>query len=474
MIAKFLENLYFPFRIFTFLAIFFLIGIFISSFIAFDYTKTWPIALFLIPLLLFTALINYFLGNRFLVLLSFGIAVLLGAVTFYAYFDNIHTPTLSFGKKSEISGKIVIRPQVDFKQQKIVLEIDGQNHKKTLILINAPHYPEYKFGQSIKFEGAIEEPRNFSADFDYKGYLKGKLIYGIVNRPGEITITSSSNNASDHIISKLYDLSATFENSINRILPEPHASLASGILLGSKRNIPDALMNNLQITGLTHIIALSGFNVTIIIIVLAELLLGIIGRRRTFWLGTILIILFVIMTGNFSSAVRAAIFSVLLLFGRTYGRQADQTNIMLLAAIAMVVINPFILRSDLGFQFSFLAFMGLIYLSPWLSGLFERKFKFIPKSIRGMAAETLSAQIFVAPIILLQFGLISTISPLANVLVVWIVPYAMAFIFFAGLLGLIFAPLGILAGCIAWPSLEYMIWIVDWLSKVPAAAIKFK
>jgi competence protein ComEC len=342
-----------------------------------------------------------------------------------------------------------------------------------LLLVNLPHFPEVNYGDEIKLSGTIMKPGKFDS-FDYGQYLKRYLIFGVVNSPSNITDSGLSLNPFEKVKRELFYVSDYFENSLNRILPEPNASLAAGLILGIKRNIPESFKNDLSTTGLTHIIALSGYNVTIIVAVFSSLLLGILSRKRIFILGTVLVILFVLMTGAASSVVRAAIFSLLVIFGRTIGRQADFTNLLILAAVVMILLNPYVLRLDVGFQLSFLAFSGLVYLSPIVKKFFERKsFAQVPEFIKSILTETLSAQIAVLPLILAVFGRISIISPLANVLVVFMVPFAMAFSFVAGLLGIFFYPVGQFLGLFAWVTLEYIIKMTTLLARFPFASISF-
>jgi competence protein ComEC len=278
----------------------------------------------------------------------------------------------------------------------------------------------------------------------------------------------------DRFLSILFSIPNLFKSSLNKVLPEPHSSLSSGILLGSKRNIPDSLLLDLQKTGLTHIIALSGFNVTIIIAIFAQLLTVYLGRKRTFILGMILVIIFVLMTGASPSILRAAIFSFLILFGRTIGRAGDQTNLLLLTALLMTLFNPYLLSYDLGFQLSFLAFGGLIYLSPFFEKIFQKpRLNSLPNGIKSSLAQTLSAQLAVAPLIFFKFGLVSLISPLANLLVVGAIPWIMLMTFVTGLLSLIYIPLGKIMIVMLWPMLEYVIKLVEVLANLPFSSLKF-
>lgn len=402
-------------------------------------------------------------------------------ITYYSFFEYKVKPSLIYDQEFNITGRIVKKPEVDYKSQKIVVQIsnlsnsDGSKIKteEELLLVNLPHYPKVNFGDTIKFKGRIVKP-GMIEDFDYEKYLKRYLIFGLVMQPKDPIAFEEELNFGYLLKKQLFSISEHFEGAINRVLPEPEASLSAGLILGIKKNLPDDFKDALSATGLTHIIALSGYNVTIIIAVLGQILLGYFSRKQVFYLGTSLIILFVIMTGAAPSIVRAAIFSLMILFGKTIGRAGDFTNLLLFAALIMIFFNPYVLAYDVGFQLSFLAFAGLIYISPVVKKLFEKGFvSKIPEGPKSILIETLSAQIAVAPLILAIFGRISIISPLSNLLVLGVIPIAMALSFLTGIGTLIYYPLGKLLVIFTWPVLLYIIKSIEIMAKIPFASINF-
>lgn len=461
------------FRLFTIFCLSFLLGIFASSFLKIDFNRSLLILLVILAAFLFAAFFNFVYKNYLLTIISFCFIFILLGIGYYFSFESKNAPTLVFDQEQEITAKIIKKPELGVTNQKAIAKVINSGESRCVgnnVLINLPHYPSYQYGDTIKFIAKIEKPGKID-DFDYERYLKAKLVFGLVKYPKNIEKVSSDLSFSEKVYKSLYSVSIAFENSLNRILPEPQASLSAGLILGIKRNIPDTLNEALSVTGLTHIIALSGYNVTIIIIVLTDLLIGYIGRKNIFILGGSLIVGFVILTGAASSVVRAAIFSLMIIFGKTIGRRGDLTNLMLLAALVMILINPFSLRSDIGFQLSFLAFSGLIYLSPIIEKLFNKCWiGKIQAWIREPFRETLAAQIAVFPLILTVFGRVSIIGPLSNLVVLWIVPWTMAVSFVVGLLGIIFYPLGKIAALIAWPALEYVIKSVEYMAKIPGAS----
>ncbi len=465
----------YPFRVFTILISGFLVGILTSSYLEFDFQKSWQIFAYVAIALLFVALFNFIYKNKILTIVNWALIFIILGIGYYSYFDQRSNVSLPYDQEIGLTGTIVKKVERDYKKQKITLRITDSDTEegtdKVNILVNAPHYPEYRYGDIIRLSGKIVEPGEFDG-FDYSIYLRRYLTFGVVYRPEAIEKIGESDTFITSTKKALYSTSLAFEKSLNSSFAEPHASLSSGLILGVKRNMPDEFLEALNFTGLTHIIALSGYNVTIIVVALSALLLPVMGRKKVFWLSLILVIAFIILTGAASSVVRAAIFSMLIIFARTIGRRGDQVNIMLLAALIMVLINPYVLHDDLGFQLSFLAFSGLIFVSPILEKIFlHKKISKTPDWILLPLRETLSAQIAVTPIILIAFGRVSLIAPLSNLLVLWIIPLAMLLVFVVGLSGIVLPILGKALAYLAWPALAYIISVTRGLSKIPYSSI---
>jgi len=190
-------------------------------------------------------------------------------------------------------------------------------------------------------------------------------------------------------------------------------------------------------------------------------------RQQAFWFSIILIALFIIITGLQPSAIRAGIMGGLFLLGQYLGRMGVSSRSIVLAAALMLVQNPLLLRLDVGFQLSFLAMMGIIYLMP----IFQDWFKKIPDSsqLRSILAMTLSAQVFTLPILIYNFGYISFVAPITNVLIVPLLYWIMLFGFVFAFLGIIWQPLGWILSLPVWFLLTYITKIVNISLKLPFA-----
>lgn len=253
-------------------------------------------------------------------------------------------------------------------------------------------------------------------------------------------------------------------------MPEPHSSLALGILIGQRTTLPERVNERLNKTGLTHIIAVSGYNLTIIVQAVRRLL-----KKRSKYqvvlFSGLLIAGFLFITGFSASIVRAALVSGLSLAAWYCGRAFKPVLLLLLTAAVTAYVNPLYVWSDIGWYLSFAAFYGVLVTAPAVIKRFARK---EPKLIGGVVAETLCAQLLTLPIIMFIFGRVSVVSLVANLLVVPLVPFAMLFALLAGVNYMVF---GSLLSWLAFPAqaiLTYMLDIVKILGGLSFASVEQK
>lgn len=387
-----------------------------------------------------------------------GLLILLGLIIGLGYFNfwdvRQNAIKLSFGKEQIIEGQIIGHPDFSGNEANYIIK-----YQQTKIRLTTGRYPEYHYGDILRFKGTIKKSYPY---FFHQGIL------GQVYNPENI----EKNRSSGNIIRKtIYSIRDKFEESLNRSLTEPYASFAAGLVLGSKRNIPDLLMSDFNRTGTTHIVAVSGYNLTILITYIA-LFLGIFSRKLKFWGTLVIIIVLVIMTGAPASVVRAGILAGLVALGHFEGRRINMTILLLLVAAVMLFFNPYVLKYDIGFQLSFLAFAGLVYFSPIISNL--KVVKWLPSNLKSTFSETMAAQIFVLPILIFYFGRVSIISPVVNILILWIIPMTMGLVFAVGIAGLIWVSFGQIVGYLGWLLLKYIVVVVESSSKIPWASHELK
>jgi competence protein ComEC len=251
-------------------------------------------------------------------------------------------------------------------------------------------------------------------------------------------------------------------------LPEPQASFGMGLLIGDKSTLPKTATDNLSAVGLTHIIAVSGYNLTIIVLAVRRLL-----RKRSKYqstaMATILIGLFVLLTGSSASIVRAAIVSMLSIIAWYYGRKIRPLLLITFTAAITAFWNPLYIWSDAGWYLSFLAFYGVLVLAPLIH---RRFFANKPRGVLGLLIiESLCAQIMTAPYIIYTFKQLSLVALPANVLVVPLVPLAMMLSLIAGLGGMFVVSI---AGWLAWPAklvMTYMLDLAALFARIPHALL---
>lgn len=457
-------------RAFSIILLFFVLGIFVAPLISFELG-------YLIYLILgFLLVAFYFRKNIYIRTVFIIFAVFFGAILRYEAIQPMNKDNWIGdynGEKVEIVGVVDSEPESDKVTRYIVdpISLNGEKGVTGKVLLTIFNFPRYEFGDKVKITGELKEPQEFE-DFSYKDYLSKSGVYSTIDFQ-EVEKTKSQYVERSFTLAVwfrikliLSDIKNRFEESIERLLPEPHASFMDGLILGVKKSIPEWLMDDFSITGTTHIIALSGFNITIIVQIFRNLTKGL-SRRLSFWLPISGVFLFVVLTGAQASVVRAAVMGSMLLLARRLGRQSTAYTAIVLTAAVMIYLNPLILRFDIGFQLSFAAVMGLIYISP----IFEKAFVRLPNIINENLSLTLAAQVAAAPIIIYNFESFSVIAPLSNILILPLIPFTMLFGFLAATFGMVSGVLGNIFGWIAYGMLEYMIRSVGYLAEVPYASL---
>lgn len=237
----------------------FVIGIFLGDIIHID---LWWLVGIIIGLIIALIILWREIYWRLTLLILIGLTI---GLAYFNFWDvRQKAIELPYGKEMTIEGRIIGHPDLSGSQANYVLK-----YEETKIRLTTGRYPEYHYGDILKFKGTIKEPYPY---FFHQGILG--QVYNLekvekVGYYGNITIKI------------IYSIRDKFEESLNRSLTEPYASFATGLVLGSKRNIPDSLMSDFNRTGTTHIVAVSGYNLTIVIVWIA-LFLGIFSRKLKF------------------------------------------------------------------------------------------------------------------------------------------------------------------------------------------------
>ncbi len=308
--------------------------------------------------------------------------------------------------------------------------------------------------------------KTYSAKYQrgYKVQVTGKLYSVLGSRQagvyGSVVIISRTQTG-------LEKLRQRFIASINSTVPDPLNSFALGLLMGARSLIPKNLQNQLAIVGLSHLVAVSGYNLTIIVQTVRRLL----TRTSRFVALTINLWLiggFVVVAGTSASIVRAAVVSVFALITYYYGRKIKPWVLVAVPAVLTTLWKPEYLWSDVGWQLSFLAFIGILVVAPMIEKRLKR-----PTWVKKIIVEAFCAQLLTFPIILSVFHQFSVVGVLANVLVLPLVPLAMLASFVAGVINLLTPAFG-WASLPAYIVLKVMLGVVELLASLNWASISLK
>ncbi len=363
------------------------------------------------------------------------------------------------GQKQDFEG--IIAADVDTRTDKQLLTVKPNGFDQ-LVLITLPLGGHYFYGDRVWVVGTLALPKS-SDDFDYARYLEQKNVHATMYRPRVIVLKQHRGNRASEILLRV---KAAFMRRTSRILPPVEANLLLGILIGARKALPDEVINNFSVTGTSHIIAISGYNISIIVVALEQLAVYL-GRRFSMVLSLGIIAAFVIISGASSSVIRAALMGGLLILSFNIGRLYAVAPALSCAAVVMLLINPKILYWDAGFQLSFLATIGIIGFVPLLDDLTSRWPN--PLQLKSIVITTLAASLATAPLIAMQFGTFSVIGPVANLLVLPFVPITMLFGF------LIFLPgVGLGFGLLAHWLLWYMLAATKFFAQLPHASLPVK
>lgn len=370
------------------------------------------------------------------------------------------------GTEITLNARITGEPDLRETSQRIRVRTDSAD----TLLVVAPLYPSVASGDVIAIAGTLTRPEPFATDggrtFRYDRFLAKDHIFAIVERASIQKIASSSSPA-DRAWATLLSVKHAFQDGLAAALPEPYAALASGLITGGKQGLGARLLDAFVLSGLVHIVVLSGYNVMIV----AEAVmrsLRFLSRRGAAIAAGAVIGLFVLIAGAGAASVRAGVMAGLALTARATGRTYAVLRALAFAGFVMLLVNPLLLAFDPGFQLSFVATLGLVLGAPIISnalGFMRSAFW------RELLASTLAAQVAVLPLLLYQTGLLSFVSVPANLLVLPLVPLAMLLGLAAGAVGFIIPVLAPLFGLPALMALSYIVYVAETLAALPLASV---
>ena len=419
--------------------------------------------------------------------LILGAVFFVGAGRWQSVQPDISPSTLAYhndsGEYVMVEGLLVRPPDVRDTYTNLFVEVDtlkidgAQAAKPVKGRLQARVLPggNWRYGDRLRLSGYLETPSEGEL-FSYRAYLARQDVLSVMSRvEAEIILRDQGNP----LLAGIYALKARALALVYRIFPDPEASLLAGILLGEERGIPAPVQAAFKDTGTSHIIAISGFNMAILAALFAGIFGRLLGSRKGALAAVLGISLYTILVGANAAVVRAAIMGGLSIFARQVGRRQHGLNTLAFTAGVMALSNPQVLW-DVGFQLSVAATLGLVLYAEPLSGAFQR---LAARYIQQETAErlsrpvgeyflfTLAAQLLTLPVLAYHFRSISLVSLIANPMILPAQPAVMILGGIAVILGLLYYPLGQLAGYLALPFVSYTIHVVELFARVPKGVL---
>ena len=464
----------------------FLVGIFISSLLP---LPSLALLIGIVPAL--GGVILLWRGERERIIMLCITCLLIGAWR-YAYSSPVNdTQALSNfigAGKVEVRGNVSDEPTIQGRSRVLLItassiSLDGGNtwqdahgtlEARTLeTTIESPYGANY--GDDVELQGALQPPTQYS----------GAGVFATMAFP-RISVTGSGGNP---LIAALYHLRVLFAAVIAQSLPQPEASVLIAILLSLRTPALKPLTAFFNETGTAHLIAPSGFKVTIVAGLMMSSTRWLYEKRNSperrllpaerrrgnvrRWLATALVIasivVYTIISGASPAALRAGIMGIIVVIAPRVGRVYNVYTSLACAALVMNLFDPFLLW-DVGFQLSFTGTLGIVLLTPPIQRLLT-SLERLPggHTLGEISASSVAAVVATLPIMAINFNQVSIIAPVTNILTVPLLELLLIVGLLLCCLGLLFAPLGVLCGYALWPLLWYIINAIQWNASIPHA-----
>ena len=417
-------------------------------------------------------------------IISLYLAFIAGGIRYIDSLPDFQDPTYLSNFIDQESALSVTGVVVDFpdvrdqvtnlrvKTELIQISADGDPQPVWgFLLARVPAEEGVKYGDRVVLTGNLHTPPE-EEDFSYRSYLKRQGIYVYLPQ-GELQVVETGQG--NFLLQRIFTLKAQALKILYRLWPDPEASLLAGILLGVETGIPDQVQRAFRETGTTHIIAISGFNITIVAGLFSRIFSRLLNPRQGALAALIGISLYTLLVGADAAVVRAAVMGGLSIFAQQIGRRQHGLNAAALASLIMILINPQ-LPWDISFQLSLSATLGLIlYADPFAQRFVEFSSRFLTSDIVQRITQpvseyvlfTFAAQLTTFPVMLYHFHSFSMITFLANPAILPVQPPIMLAGGLALILGLVWFPLGKAAAPLVYPFVLYTIRIVEWFSTLP-------
>jgi competence protein ComEC len=391
-------------------------------------------------------------------------------ISFYygSFYKFLHQPNSYLksqnNNKIELRGVVIDEPVRKEKSTHVVVKTE---YGKVLLFANS--YPTLKYGDEISFKGRIRIPKSFKTEngkvFNYPEYLSKDHIHFTMTYP---SITKIKQKQGNFIKQNLFDFKYNLTTSMEKVIPNPEVALLKGITVAGKSALPQKIIDEWRRAGVSHVVVLSGFHVTVVVIFIMSIL-KFLPRNLSFVFGLFGILSFCIMAGATSTIVRASIMASLFLLSKYLYRTADANRMLFIAAALMSIQNPLIIFYDISFHLSFLATFAIINFSNFV----KNKLSFLSGTgLDEIIAATICAEIFLMPYLIYTMGKFSVVGLFTNILILVYIPLTMILGFITSALSLISIKVSILPAFISFIILRYELGLTHFMASLPFAEIK--
>ncbi|MBL7164138.1 MAG: ComEC/Rec2 family competence protein [Anaerolineales bacterium] len=407
----------------------------------------------------------------------------LGAARYQSSIPNINDPHFiahynDTGQTMIVTGVVVDFPDMRDTYTNLRIETERLHPADAvqatpvhgLLLARVTPEKEFHYGDRIVLRGQLLTPPEHE-EFSYREYLARQGIYSYLSRNSVGVLETGQGNP---VMRGIFALKERALETVYQLWPDPEASLFAGILLGVETGIPEPVKEAFKETGTSHVIAISGFNITIIAALFASFFGRILNPRRGAIAAALGIALYTILVGADAAVVRAAIMGGFSLFARQVGRRQHGINTLAFTAAMMSLQDPHV-PWDVGFQLSFAATLGLVlYADPFAQAFVRQASRILPettaKKLAGPIGEyilfTLAAQLTTLPVMAYHFGRISLSAFVTNPVILPVQAPIMIVGGLALILGVIWLPLGKIVAPLAWPFVLFTIRAVELFGKM--------
>ncbi|MBQ8299012.1 MAG: DNA internalization-related competence protein ComEC/Rec2 [Clostridia bacterium] len=333
----------------------------------------------------------------------------------------------------------------------------AENKDKFILFFRKNATNVFRIGDKLSINGEFTIPdlaRN-KGGFNYRRFLNSNGIYGNIKVENNFVVLKPNKNL-------VYTMQNLIYDNFEKIFSKEHAGILSGMIIGETSNISDVTKDNFQKAGVTHLLAVSGSNVALVITFSSYIFSKIFGKRYSDYVSIVFVVFFVMLAGASPSVVRAGIMAILSVIANILIRKSSSITNVFSSAFLILLMNPLSIL-NVGFVLSFVGTIGIITLSNFITDFLKKYIK--NKILLETVSITMAAQVALIPIMLYYFNSLSLISIFSNLLIIPITSLVTILGIIIFVISIIFMPLAKLVSILIVPMLNYILVITKVCSK---------